>query len=123
MNATTCSRALEWIVGDDTGVSSKAIWAHMMGTKPESWCFGNHPHDPDDFGRCYRLLCRIPEWRQRIGEMATLGPEWDALSAAWDELEALWEREIGPGVERRYGSAPEICMRMREIIDDARGAT
>ena len=44
--------AIRWITGRDTGMSSKALWAHMMtGT-----CDGSYPLDADDFGRIARLL-------------------------------------------------------------------
>ena len=58
--------AMDWVSGRDTGLSSTAIWRHMMGLDPRDRTWGNevcYPHDPDDFGRCYRLLARIPAWR------------------------------------------------------------
>ena len=113
--------ALAWIVGDDTGLSSTAIWAHMMGTAPAER-FGHvaYPLDPDDFWRCYRLLLLVPEWRARIGEMAQYGPVWAALAGAWDELTALFEEEIGPGMARAYGRAPRLYARMKALEDAAR---
>ena len=93
-------RAMGWIVGNDTGASSKAIWAHMMGVgMPTEWGWSG-PADPDDFGRCYRLLELMPEWRERMKEMAAnCGPEWAAIAPAWNELESLW-REEGDGTSR-----------------------
>jgi hypothetical protein len=83
--ATEAERAAQWIVGRDTGSSSKALWAVMMGVKGGK----DYPLDGGDFGRCYRLLQAVPEWRQRIGEMAAVSQYWKALVAHWDELEAL----------------------------------
>lgn len=112
---------LEWIVSDDTGVSSKAIWAHMMDAKvtPKPW--GSYPHDPADFGRCYRLLKRFPAWRSRIGEMAQYGEEWAALAGAWDELEALFESEAREMAMDRlsWWSAPLTYNRMKLILAPA----
>lgn len=89
-------RALRWAAGDDTGMSSKAIMAVMTGNKPKDWdCY---PRDSSDFGRCYRLLALIPEWRPRIKKMATVGKEWAALVDRWDDIEALYKAEDWKGV-------------------------
>lgn len=120
---TTPRAAMLWVVGSDTGMSSKAIWSHMVnGCAERAWGSVYYPLDPDDFGRCYRLLLRVPEWRPRIGEMAVYGPEWAGLAAAWDELTNLYEQEIGPGFDRE-GRAPKLYARMKDIEDHARRAT
>lgn len=106
--------ALQWIASRDTGMSSKAIWAHMMGVQPE-WGW-SYPLDPDDFGRCHRLLWRVPGWRRRIGEMAEHGAVWAQLAAAWDELEALWLEESPSG------RAPRLYDRMKELERAGRSA-
>ena len=62
-------RALEWLLSDDTGLSSKTLCAHMLGLP-----YGGHssaPSDADDRGRCIRLLNKIPEWWDRLDEMAS----------------------------------------------------
>ena len=97
----------EWYRGFDTGTSSKAIYRQMQRfpqLDPHSW-----PRDPDDFGRCYRLLALAPEWRARIVEMAQHGPEWRALGLAWDELTALYEEELPSGI------CPKLYARMHEL--------
>lgn len=111
------SLALAWIVGDDTGISSKAIWSRMMGVAYASRDHGwdTYPHDPSDFGRCYRLLKLVPEWRARIEEMASASPEWTALVKHWDELTALYEEEVDTTRHRHRGSAPRLYARMKEI--------
>jgi len=87
---------LEWIAGPRTGVSSKFIWTVMSGMsvadalKADKWGAWNYPSDPDDFSRCYLLLQRHPEWRERLPELAEAGPVWAALVAHWGELEALF---------------------------------
>lgn len=88
-------RAHAWVVGRDTGCSSQAIWANMMGAgKPAYWGWF-HPLDPADLGRCLRLLRLIPEWRERMPEMAQHSPEWAALVERWDDLAAMMEDEVG----------------------------
>lgn len=111
MSVTTeMERALEWAAGDDTGVSSKALMTVMIGKKPRSsFCY---PHDGGDFGRCYRLLKLIPEWRARIGEMGMVGAEWKALADHWAELETLFES----------GDQTALYMRMKDILRPAEEA-
>src|SRR5690606_32787600 len=81
-----------WIVGYDTGISSRTIWHVMMGTPPPSRV--DIPHDPGDFGRCYRLLKLIPEWRGRLREVAERYPIWGPMVEAWDELERMYEAAL-----------------------------
>lgn len=104
-------RALQWVVSGDTGISSKAIWAHMQGIGPEKRWPWTWPSDPSDFGRCHRLLKFIPEWRDRIEEMGQYGPEWKALVEHWAELEAMFAVEcVGDS-----WSAPLMYDRMKEL--------
>lgn len=109
--------ALRWIAGDDTGVSSKMIWAHMLNVtcKPPWW---RYPSDPADLGRCLRLLELVPEWKQRIKEMAEHGPTWAALVAHWDELEQSMRDEVGIAWEKG-DKAPRTYAHMRRILKDA----
>lgn len=65
----TLDEKLEWIISDDVGISSKVIWAVMMGLHPMDKCT---PSDPSDFGRCYRLLKKFPEWEERVHELGDL---------------------------------------------------
>lgn len=92
---------LAWVLGCDTGDSAMALLA-TLGSSDEARGLararlGDHrpaPRDPDDLGRCIRLLDRFG-WGDRIGEMADL-PEWAPLVAAWSELEALYRAEAAP---------------------------
>lgn len=96
----------EWIKSWDTGKSSESIWRWMQGMG------GDHksiPHDPADFGRCYRLLKAFPEWRARIREMGNAVPVWRALAYAWDNLEKLYEEELSSG------TAPKLWKAMCDI--------
>lgn len=102
---------LNWIMGRDTGTSSKTIFAVMMGelTERETQCGGTYgvPHDQDDFGRCYRLLELFPDWKKRIGEMAHFLPAWVPYVREWDRLTALhkashgkWSQEFHDFIDR-----------------------
>lgn len=68
MTKTIEQRALEWLLSHDTGVSSKTLCAHMLGIETKG--FQSPPSDADDRGRCIRLLNLIPEWWDRLDEMA-----------------------------------------------------
>jgi hypothetical protein len=108
-----------WPVSDDTGLSSRAIYEHMRYGGARK---ADHPWDPSDFGRCYRLLALAPDWRARIGEMATYGKVWARLAAAWDELTALYEAEVDTSAlphraKAKNGMAPRLYERMKDVID------
>lgn len=77
---------IDWLLSGDTGMSSKAIVTHMLGSvgdralmlggigTREPGC--DPPWDADDRGRCIRLLQRFPEWQSRLDELAELSEEW-----------------------------------------------
>lgn len=95
---TVEQRAALWAATADTGLSSKAIMATMLGNPPsDGYCY---PHDGSDLARCVGLLDAVPEWRTRIGEMAGVGPEWAALAARWDDLEAAHKAGDHAGTHR-----------------------
>lgn len=82
------SKEDRWLHGSERGMSSETIFGIMTG-KPVGE--GSIPLDPDDFGRCYRLLELFPEWRPRLHEVAAKYPEWSGLVACWPDLTALFE--------------------------------
>jgi hypothetical protein len=81
-------KAIEWIFGPDTGTSSLAICEFMLLGRVGRTAWG--PADSGDFGRCHRLLERVPRFRKRLPEMASVGGEWAKLVPAWDELTDLY---------------------------------
>lgn len=107
---------IEWLLSGDTGISSKTICAVMTGSKKADSFGPDVPHDPSDFGRCYRLLQNFPEWRARLPEVAAAYPIWGPMVAAWDELTALYEQEK----QNKSGMAPKLYERMRTLIDEGR---
>jgi hypothetical protein len=102
-----------WIANGDTGTSSLTIWAVMMGRRSPHGRF-DAPHDPSDFGRCYRLLNVMPSWRARLGEVAARCKAFAPLVPHWDELTALYEEELPSG------SAPKLYKRIKELRERAR---
>lgn len=94
-------RTMQWIMGRDTGSSSRAIVGQMTGVTGQR----SHPWDIDDFGRCVRMLDVLPEYRSRLDEMKPISMQWKLLVEHWDELETLyyaWEadRHDRRGTER-----------------------
>ncbi len=102
-------RKAEWWRSGDTGISSETIIALFSGTERDR---PDTPSDPSDFGRCHRLLKRIPEFRLRLGEVAAKYPKWKPLVDNWDELTALYKEELDNG----KGSAPKLYKRMQELL-------
>jgi hypothetical protein len=98
-----------WLAGGDTGTSSITIWSVMRNCSMPRDRRPGPPWDPDDFGRCHRLLETFPAWRSRMPEVAAAHPEWSRLVAAWDELTALYLEELPSG------EAPRLYARMEAL--------
>ena len=99
-------RALDWIANKETGISSLTIWAVMMDAvdlnNKDSQADYDVPYDPDDFRRCRELLDYIPEWRERLPEVAEKFSEWKPLVENWNKLDTLYDEEAPSG------SAPNL---------------
>lgn len=84
-------RAYHWVSVGETGLSSKTMWSCLMSLERNYPV--HHPHDPDDFSRCYKLLELIPEWKSQISKLKRLSPEWNRLVDNWNELTEMWEKK------------------------------
>lgn len=104
-------RAVQWCLSEDTGLSSKTIWAHMMTGEPPQRG-SSYPRDPSDLGRCIRLLKCVPEWRARMPEMKKYGPQWSALVEKWHLLTAIYDVESA----RPDRTAPKTYAMMKSIL-------
>lgn len=106
-----------WLQSDDTGMSSRWM-AHVCAGSPvvKPYDEGSYPHDPADFGRCYRFLQAVPSARLRLSELKNSGAVWSAYVDRWDEMEALWLEESPSG------KAPKLFKLMWDIQDEARKA-
>lgn len=113
-------REYAWLIGRDTGLSSLTIFSvlsvehgkYAMATR--GWFRFTVPHDPADLGRCLRLLDAVPEWRDRLGEVAAVYPEWAPLVRDWTEIERLYVEELPAR------TAPKCYAAMRVLIDEGR---
>lgn len=72
----------KWALSGTTGASAETMARHLMGMTTE----GDYPHDGGDFGRCERLLEAVPEFRDRLPEMAQVNAYWAALVENWDDI-------------------------------------
>ena len=99
---------VEWLTGDDCGLSSTTIACVMAGnacSRPAT------PLDDGDFGRCHRLLERLPRFRDRLGEVADAYPEWRPIVARWSALETAHREGDGPKVHKLLMAAREDLRR------------
>lgn len=86
-----------WASSGDHGTSSRFLFSHMTGlssidlvSTPKSGC--NAPYDSQAFLCCTQLLECIPEWKDRIQEMAQYDI-WTPYVAEWDTLTATLMKE------------------------------
>jgi hypothetical protein len=84
-------RAMFWISNGETGMSSKTMWNCFMNNEKFDI---NHPYDPDDFSRCYKLLQQIPEWKQSLNRLKPLSPQWNNLVDNWATLTQMYEQNV-----------------------------
>lgn len=86
-----------WAENGEHGVSSKTMFNHLSKTLHVRRLKNDredHPYDPDDFKRCYKLLQAVPQWKARIGELKTLSPVWSKLVDNWDKLTEMYEQNV-----------------------------
>ena len=109
--------AQAWLRNGERGLSSEATFGHLTGLHllHEMWGNAPTPVDPADFRRCEMLLCRVPEFRARLGEMREASDLWAKLVDAWDELCGLMDAEAPGWRGEGYWSAPKTFDRMQEI--------
>ena len=104
----TKDKIINWFLSGDTGLSSKAIVATMVGANETACEWGDHPRDIGDFGRCYRLLKVVPDFRSRISEMSSRSPKWAALVEHWDELSYYYEMQDNKKLKKCLKKALDI---------------
>lgn len=94
--AERLQKAVEWLVGGDTGISSKTMCAALFGVPPKD---SDMPHDSSDFGRCLRFIRFMPDGTKDIVfEKLSDKPEWVEIGNRWDELVELYDQENWRGI-------------------------
>lgn len=105
-----------WLNSDETGSSSRYMAFVLSGgtfgdwwgrTIPES----AYPRDPDDFGRCLKLLQAVPEFQNNLSKMNDCGPEWQAVVQHWERWAELHHDTDGH----------ELYVQMQNAFESARG--
>jgi len=108
------ARITDWLFSDDTGVSSKTMAAVALGIRPST--LRNYgagaPHDPADFGRCYRLVLTVPEILNAFPAIGMRVPVFAGILKNWDELCALYERDAPSG------RSDDLYWRIKELRGD-----
>jgi len=85
---TAHQKAMWWIANGHVGASSKTMWNCLIGNNNFPI---DHPYDPDDFSRCYKLLQAVPEWKTEICKLKSLSKVWNSLIENWDKLTEMFE--------------------------------
>lgn len=99
-----------WLLSHDTGNSSETMAAIALGASTRS---GLHaPHDVSDFGRCYRLVKKVPEIRQSFPRLARKCPAFAGIVREWDELVVIYLRDLP-----KFGSK-ELYQRIKQLRGD-----
>lgn len=106
----------EWIVNGEVGISSKTMWAALVGVIPENSGKGfkfDVPHDPDDFRRCKLFVeqCGLTSQDLKIIKMRV---SWFApFIDNWAELNRLYAEE-SPN-----GECPKLYAFMKELEEQS----
>lgn len=94
--AERLQKAVEWLVGGDTGISSKTMCAALFGAGPK---YSDMPHDADDFGRCLRFIRFMPDGTKDIVfKKISDKPEWVEIGKRWDEMVDLYDQKNWAGI-------------------------
>ncbi|ECJ3227561.1 hypothetical protein FP993_19495 [Salmonella enterica] len=81
-----------WLASDDTGLSSLFMASVLSGQFAST---NNYPRDPDDLGRCIRLIEAVPELAEKISLMAQHGHQWSAVAQNWERWSHLYREGDG----------------------------
>jgi hypothetical protein len=106
-------RIAHWMLGGDTGVSSKSMAAIAIGVEKGDVFGYDAPHDPSDFGRCYRLVLCAPEVIDAFPAITKKVPAFAGILANWDELCELYERDLSTG------RSEDLYNRIKELRGDS----
>jgi len=81
----------QWLIGDDTGMSSEFIAAvAIAGTTLKPKRGDTAPHDAPDLGRCVRLIEKAPSVRECFPNLRQTSPVWAVYVDYWGELTELY---------------------------------
>lgn len=78
-----------WLKYGERGASSETMFQVISGKKIRQSA-DNHPNDPDDFSRCFKLLDMIPEWKSELYKMKDVSVVWSNLVDNWSKLTEMY---------------------------------
>lgn len=100
----------QWLRCHDTGLSSEQLAKAYLSKRPLA---EPYPWDPDDFGRCYRLMKRYPEILEWFWIAHFNCRVWLAYKQNWSEMTRLYEEELPSG------KAPKLWALMQRLEKQA----
>lgn len=80
----------DWLGSDDVGMSSKFMASVLTGQFKAEFAI---PYDPDDLGRCIRMIQAIPELKDSIHLMSSHGTMWTAVANNWERWCDMYQAE------------------------------
>jgi|GEM_PF-1304084 hypothetical protein len=98
----------QWLTSGDTGSSSETMAAIFLGAKSGRFSW---PRDPSDFGRCWRLVEKVPAIRAAFPRIGIVYPPIAPFLDHWEELAGLYTAALNGG----SGKAPALYKRMQEL--------
>lgn len=111
--STQAQRQLgNWFLNGDTGVSSETMAAIALGATKRGNGRMDAPHDPADFGRCYRLVKAVPEIRAHFPRIGRKCKTFTGILHHWDALVKIYERD------KPTGESHELYRRIKELRGD-----
>jgi len=110
MNAQDLKDIGEWMTSQDTGVSSETMVAIALGAEKGRF---DAPHDPSDFGRCYRLVQKVPAIYGAFDRIGELVPAFAGILREWEELCRIYERDLPTGISN------ELYERIKQLRKEA----
>lgn len=86
-------KVIQWLAGDDTGISSEALAFTFLSVKRIPYL--NPPADPADLGRCLRLIRKVPAVREMVDVLGNKHRGWRKAACVWDQLAKCMKAEVG----------------------------
>lgn len=106
MTALDTEALIAWMLGNDTGLSSKCIAATVSGVRGDRQ---DHPYDMSDFGRCRRLVESVGGVRERLPMVADVSPVWRRIVQRWDDICTKGASALRLALKDDSEPKPEFC--------------
>lgn len=87
------NKAIEWLLGEDTGVSSKTMCAGVLGI--DLGHLADKPYDIYDLGRCVRFCRYVGITDADLRKICKTYPWWEPLYQNWGRLTYLYDHNNG----------------------------